>query len=312
MSKKSSFILNDESLVNSHGFILLNAGANLDRFKENPAMLFLHKQEEIIGSWDNIRVENSRLLADPVFDSEDPDSKKIEGKVERGFIKGASLGIEIKSAELRDIPGLGFVPVVTQWEAMEASLCAVPSNKASLRLYNNKGEVITSPEAIKLSIDNIINKSKSETQMEKILLTAEAASALNISKEPEPTAFNAAILALAAQRDKAVNDLQAHLQSQAKALVEGAIADGRLTADRRESFEKLAATDFKQAKEILDAIPPKQTFSDKTKTSGSQPSDRDDWNYLRWMKEDPKGLAELQSKDPEKFNQLKASYKSQH
>lgn len=309
MSEKNSFILNDESQVNAHGFILLNAGAKLDRFRSNPAMLFLHNQESIVGSWDNIRVEGAKLLADPVFDSEDPDSKKIEGKVNRGFLKGASLGININSAELREIPGIGYVPVVTSWEAMEASLCAVPSNMSALRLYNEKGELLTSAEAIKLSIDNLINKSKSDNQMEKILLTAEAATALKISKETELSVLNAAIVALAASKEQAENALKDHLKAQAKALLDTAIAEGRLTADKRESFETMALSNFKQAKDIIDSLPARQTFSDKTKKPGtSESGDREDWNYLRWMKEDSKGLAELSAKDPEKFAQLKASY----
>jgi hypothetical protein len=310
MSKKSSFILNDESLVNSHGFILLNSGADLERFKSNPVMLHSHREEQVIGSWDNVRVEGSKLMADPVFDTEDDDAKKIQGKVERGFLKGASLGINIKTAELRDIPSVGLVAAVTSWEVLEASIVAVPSNSMSLRLYNEKGERITSSEAIKLSIDNLINKSKPETQMEKILLTAEAATALNISKEPEAAALNAAIIALSVAKDKAENELKTHLTAQAKALVEGAITEGRLTADKRDSFEKLAISDFKQVKDLIDALPAKQTFSDKTRKGGAAMGDRDDWNYLKWAKEDPSGLATMQANDPEKFAQLKAAYKS--
>lgn len=312
MGKKSSFILNDESLVNSHGFILLNSGADLERFKTNPVMLHSHREEQVIGSWDNVRVEGSKLLADPVFDTEDDDAKKVQGKVERGFLKGASLGINIKTAELRDISSVGLVAAVTSWEVLEASIVAVPSNSMSLRLYNEKGEHITSSEDIKLSIDNLINKSKTEIKMEKILLTAEAAAALKITKEPEATALNAAIMELAASRDKAVSDLNAHLTAQAKALVDGAITSGRLTADKRESFEKLAISDFKQAKDLIDIIPARQTFSDKVKPAGSAEGNREDWDYMRWMKEDPSGLQELQAKDPERFTQLKASYKSHH
>lgn len=307
---KNSFVLNDESRLNSHGFVLLNTGGKFDRFKANPAMLHNHNEEELVGRWENLRVDGKQLLSDPVFDTEDDFSKKIAGKVERGFLKGASMGIYIEAAELQPLPGIGLVPVVTDWELLESSVVAVPSNQMSLRLYSKNGELLSSPDSIKLSIDSLINKNKPENQMEKILLTAEAATALNLSKEPEATALNAAIMVLAASKAKAENDLKAHLSAQAKALVDGAISEGRLTADKRESFEKLAMADFKQAKDIIDALPAKQTFSDKTKTPKSAAEGRDDWNYLKWAKEDPSGLAEMQTREPQRFAELKANYKS--
>jgi hypothetical protein len=57
-------------------------------------------------------------------------------------------------------------------------------------------------------------------------------------------------------------------------------------------------------------MPAKQTFSDKTKTGKTASEGRQDWNYLKWAKEDPKGLAKMQKEDPAAFAELKAGYKS--
>ena len=219
------------------------------------------------------------------------------------------MGLHIQDAELKNIPGLGLVPAVTRWELMEASLAPVPSGQTCLRLYNDKGELITSKEAIKLSIDSIIHKNNNNS-MDKIMLTAEAATCLKVSKEIDPTALNSAIMALAASRDEAVTELKKFNETRAKELVDGAIKEGKLTADRRESFEKLAATDFKQAKDLIDTLPAKQTFSDKIKNPKSVAADRQGWDYLKWAKEDSIGLAKLQRENPTEFAELKAAYKS--
>jgi HK97 family phage prohead protease len=284
-------------------------GGNFERFRENPVMLYLHEQEQLIGRWENLRVDGSKLIADEVFDTEDPEAMKVSGKVDRGFLKGSSMGLHIQEAELKDIPGLGLVPCVTKWELMEASLAPVPSGQTCLRLYNDKGELITSKEAIKLSIDSIIHKND-KLPMDKIMLTAEAATCLSVSKEIDPTALNTAIMALAASRDEAVNELKKFNETRAQELVAGAISQGRLSADKKESFEKLAIADYKQASDLIDSLPVKQTLSDKI-TPGGKSADkgRDDWNYLKWAKEDPKGLAKMQTEDPTRFSELKASYK---
>ena len=70
MSKKT-FILHDESL-NSKGFRMLTAGANLTEFRKNPVMLLMHDDYNMpIGRWENIRVEGTKILAEPVFDEKD-------------------------------------------------------------------------------------------------------------------------------------------------------------------------------------------------------------------------------------------------
>jgi HK97 family phage prohead protease len=303
------FVLNDESRLNSYGFLVLNVGGSFERFKDNPVMLYLHEQEQLIGRWENLRVDGSKLIADEVFDTEDPEAMKLSGKVDRGFLKGSSMGLHIQDAELKNIPGLGLVPAVTKWELMEASLAPVPSGQTCLRLYNDKGELITSKEAIKLSIDSIIHKNNNNS-MDKIMLTVEAATCLKVSKEIDPTALNSAIMALAASRDEAVTELKKFNETRAKELVEGAIREGKLTADRRESFEKLAITDFNQAKDLIETLPAKQTFSDKTKSPKTAADDRADWSYLKWAKEDSVGLAKMQRENPTEFAALKAAYKS--
>ena len=312
------FILNDESVLTSHGFIVLNAGGKFDRFRANPVMLNSHDDRGVIGRWLNLGVEGSKLQAETEFDVDDPEALKISGKVERGFIKGASMGIIIHDAEMRNLPVLGYNVVITNWELLEASPVAVPSNKGALRLYTKDGKAVLQSKEIKLSIESILNK---KNVMEKIMLSVEAAKALGVSKDPEITELNAAIMELSAkaetankQKETAEKVLSDHVSKLASDLVDAAVSAGKITADKKEAYVKLAIADFKQAKDILDSLPGKENISGKVSALGAnkQAIDRADWDYLKWLKEDRAGLAEMASKDPEGFAALKASYRSKH
>ena len=116
----TSFVLSDGRSVNNHGFRIDLQGVNLDRFKANPVMLYQHDIERIIGRWDNIRVEDNRLMADAVFDMEDAQGKEVSRKVEAGFLKGCSLGIIVE--DMQEVDG---VWVATRSEVFEASIVSV-------------------------------------------------------------------------------------------------------------------------------------------------------------------------------------------
>ncbi len=312
------FVLNDESVITAHGFVVLNSGGKFDRFRENPVMLDSHDECEVIGRWLNLTVAGSKLQAESEFDVDDPDALKISGKVDRAFLKGASMGIIINDAEMRNMPVLGYQIVVTDWELLEASIVGVPSNKAALRLYAKDGKTVLAADEIKLSLDSIINQKQI---MEKITLSGEAAKVLGLGKEPEITDLNAAIMEMSASltaannaKIKAEKELSDHQVKQATDLVELAVKEGRITADKKDSYVKLATTDFKQAKDIIDSLPAKETLSTKVTNLGGnkQAAGRESWDYMKWLKEDPSGLAEMATNDPEGHATLKASYKSKY
>ncbi len=314
-----TFVLNDESVLTSHGFLVNNAGGKFDRFKENPVMLDSHDDRCVIGKWNNLIVSGTQLKADSEFDMEDPDAVKISGKVDRGYIKGASMGIIPLEAENIEIPGLGTQLVLTSWELVEASPVAVPSNKAALRLYAKDGKTVLKLEEIKLSLETIINKRNTNMEKKEIKLSVDAAKVLGLGIEPEPIELNAAIMELSGKlslattaKEKAEKTLNDHNEALANELVNLAVKEGRITADRKESFTKLAINDYKQAKDLLESMPAKETLSTKLKKDGDKtPAGREDWNYMKWLKEDAVGLKAMEINDNAKFLELKANYKKQ-
>lgn len=298
------YILNDESVVNSHGFVLLNAAGRFERYNANPVMLFNHEADKLIGQMTGLRVEGTKLIGTPSFDEEDTLAVKCKRQGEKGFLKGCSPGIILHAVELRVTPDGEERITVTDWTLCEVSLVSVPSNQNALRLYNVRGEVIPDDQ-VKLSIESLLNNNTGK-EMDRIILTAEAYAALGLkSAEADGKALSAAIMELKARAEKAEKEVEEARKEKASGLVELAVREGRITAEKKDQFVKLALSDFAMAKEILEAIPARERLSARIVHKTATTNDRAGWTYLRWAKEDPEGLRRMKETDPEGFEELK-------
>lgn len=306
---EDEYVLNDESVINSHGFVLLNSAGRFERYNANPVMLFNHDGANLIGQITGLRVEGTKLIGKAVYDEEDTLGAKCKRQAKKGILKGCSPGIIINAVELRTMPGGEERVTVTDWELCETSLVSVPSNRNALRLYNRQGVEIPDDQ-VKLSIEALLNvNKKTEEEMKEIILTSEAYVALGLkSNEADGKSISAAIMELQARVEKAEKELEDQRKLKANELVALAIKDGRITADKKEAFEKLALADYDTAKSTLEAIPAKESLGAKVTHSTGKTAiadERKDWTYLKWAKEDPEGLKKMKAEDPEAFEELK-------
>ena len=148
---KKTFVLSDES-VNCYGFRVLTDGISLEAFKENPVMLWNHtrswndREDTIlpIGRWENLRAEGGKLLGDACFDMEDPFAAKIANKVEKGFIRGCSIGIEIleRSESSEHVVNGQTRATVKRCKLNEVSITDIPANANAVSLYDANGNII--------------------------------------------------------------------------------------------------------------------------------------------------------------------------
>lgn len=299
------FVWNDETVVNSFGFMVKNAGGRFARFDSNPVMLLQHKQDDVIGRWKDRRIEGTQLLATPEYDEADDKALKIKGKVERGFMKGCSMGIEPLEWEITTMPDGSVVPVVTKWDWYETSLCSVPSNGSAVRLYEKGREL--SVKEIKNKVVELTMSNQNNPVME-FKLTIDAYKALQLGENAGTPEISAAIIALKAKADEALNSIAAQKKTAAEELVQTALSKGQITADKKESFVALAISDYNQAKTILSAIPEKKEVGPKVKEGNhTELAGRDDWDITRWRKEDPAGLQLMKKQEPERYNALTSS-----
>lgn len=126
---KVTFVVSDES-INYLGEIVLTSGIDTTKFERNPVMFYMHERATVIGRWENIRKEDDKLLADAVFDDTTPIGKQVKDQVEKGFLRAASINIEIKEQKIID-----GVDTITKSILEEISIVDVPGNKNALKLY---------------------------------------------------------------------------------------------------------------------------------------------------------------------------------
>ena len=126
-------VLCDSTTINSYGFRTDVKGIDLERFKKNPVMLYNHNPLQVIGKWENIDIFGDQLIAEPVFDMEDPFAAEVARKVEQGFIKGCSMGIVIK--KLTQTKG---IDTAINSVLLEASIVSIPADENALVVYEDE------------------------------------------------------------------------------------------------------------------------------------------------------------------------------
>ena len=270
MSKPKSFVLHDESL-NTYGFRMLTSGANLEEFKKNPVMLLNHSDYSLpIGRWENIRIEGTQILADPVFDLNDPQGREAERKVREGFLRAASIGAWPPEEKSTDpalmLPGQ-TQPTVTKWTVREASICTIGANHNALVFYDRATEQpidLQAQGAVVKLMDNIHSPNSNRMTLNQILNLADTASEAdqqaavrNLQADNERLRGENKTLSDAI--DKVNQQKKEAQKAEALALVDAAVKDGRISASGKATFIALFDKDFESAKLTLSAITPRQS-----------------------------------------------------
>lgn len=278
--KKHTFVIHDESL-NSYGFYMVTAGAEIKQFKKNPIMLWNHNRPSSwrgstndvlpIGHWENIRIEGTQIFADAVFDSDDF-SQKIAKKVEEGTLRMASVGARIitESTDTKYIkPGQRYATVL-KWKLREASIVDIGANDNALALYDKKGgEIELSDNAETIPLTEI-TKSNIET------MDIETLQILNLQEGASDQAVRTAVQSLIDQNaqltseksdlDKQLTTVKGQLKvftdkekeqrtTEAATLTDAAVTDGRLDAKQKDRVLKMFEGDHDGTKAFLADLP---------------------------------------------------------
>ena len=151
------FVLIDFEKTNRYGHKVDKASFDMAAFEKNPVMLYMHQRGEVLGRWEDIKMSGSTITAMPVFDEQDEKAFELKGKVERGFIKAASLAFG-GECYMKD-------GVLYSAEVLETSLVDVPAYRESLIKNVSNTNVIfyTNLNGIEMSeIKETNDQSKSE------------------------------------------------------------------------------------------------------------------------------------------------------
>lgn len=291
------FVLSDESL-NSYGFRVLTEGIDLDSFKKNPVMLWNHTRSWSdkdnamlpIGKWTDIRMEEGRLTAEAEFDMDDPFAAKIANKVEKGMVNMCSIGIRVlEESESPEhlLPGQTR-RTVTKCVLREVSVVDIGANANAVALYDKEGNIV------ELNADGgcavgLINQPKKESEMElkkiaKQLGLAETATEAEVeariaelnAEKPEKTEQPAEVQELKDRIAALENEKQEAVNTRITELVEQAVSEKRITADKKNHFVELGKkVGVMQLKETLACMNPAMKPTDFIAGgSGSAPTDK--------------------------------------
>ena len=311
--KTITFVLSDQSL-NNKGFRVLTSGADLQQFQKNPVMLYCHDGRMLpIGTWQNIRTEGDRLLADAVFDLDDPFAAQVARKVEKGIIRCCSIGfdiIEVSTDPNLMLPGQPL-PTVTRWRLMECSICAIGANPAAMKLKAGQHMTLSreiniqnlqtkpgplSPQNTQGAQNNqtIINQN-SNTMAEKTENQELAQLRQELADERQKNQT------LTQERDTLRTAAQQARDNEISGLLSAAVADGRITEAARPQWDKLLHADLDNGKAALAALAPRASLSQTLKENGG----KSEFAGKSWNELDRAGrLAAYKEQDPEGFRTL--------
>ncbi len=303
MAFKKTFVLSDET-VNSYGFRIITAGIRLDNARKNLPCFYDHKTWEIpLGHWENLRVENNRLLGDLIINGDNDREKSYINKIENGDIKGASIGADpITWSDSPMVLNQGQTrPTLTECDLFEASITPLPGNTGALALKHKENLVTLSAN----NSNDIIPQLKKEPNMKAI--------ALKLDLKEDATEGD--IL-------QAIGNIQLS-KTNAEAMNATVLAEAQkdLKEDQKEIFVSLSKTDPVQALKYVqmckitpDVAAPAAngktaTIAEMIKLGKETPAStegKNSYDYLQ--KHNAVELARIQKEEPEKYAQLAREY----
>ena len=268
--------------VNSYGTRVLTSGIDLEQFKRNPVLLWMHRrawdgQSMPIGKIDNLRVENGKLIGTPVFDQNDEFARKIESKWESGFLRMASAALE--PTEVNPAPALALAgqtrATVTRSKLVEVSIVDIGGNDEALQLCGADGKQLKLaagedvPALPLLKLNEPEPTSENETgggeeinNNNKQLKTAMNKEQLMLLGLPEGASDEQATAALQLMKTKADSAETLQLAAVTRC-VDQAIADKKILATQRDHYIKLGkAAGAEMLADTFKAMPTQQKPTD--------------------------------------------------
>lgn len=257
------------------------------------------------------------MLADAVFDENNPLGKEVKERVDNGFLRSASIGVSILNYEKID-----NVDTVTDCELAEVSIVDIPSNQNAVKLFNKKGLVI-------LNLRELDNEDKDlRTQLLEVLKlpatvtdgeVVETVTALAGNSTPqEPDTEKAlhlgyvdssqlALLKHMARVDgagfrKFMQDKEQEAAESIDKELKQAIRQGKIITLERGVFENIGKQlGVKALKEVLDVMPEKASFAELLSLNRNDMTNRANWGLKEYRKYDPQALRD----DPELYARLR-------
>lgn len=228
--------------VNSYGFRVLTAGIDLEQYKRNPVLLYMHERGNVIGYVKDLVAGNGEVTGELVFDEASELSRRCKKQYEVGSLRMVSIGLDPKeTSEAKELLLEGQTrPTVTKSKLIEVSLVDIGANDDAI-VMKNDGTTIELEKDGNCLLPLLNNKPLNQTTMDlkaialKLGLPETADEATILAKIAELQREAEASVTLKAENDKLK-------LASITTLVDTAVADKKITVENREHFINLGKT----------------------------------------------------------------------
>lgn len=306
MSKRVR-ISNDS--LNSYGTRVLTAGMNVEQYCRNPVLLYMHERGNVIGYVKDVKVENDEVTGELVFDEATELSKRCKKQFEFGSLKMVSAGLDIieMSEDAAHLVAGQTSPTITKSKLFEVSVVDIGANDDALVL-THKGKTITLGRDGECPLPELSNnKQKTKSEMEQKAIALQLGLP-ETATEAEITAKLGELKAAKEENAKLQKEKDALTLANITSLVEKAIGEKRIGADKKQQFidlgKKIGAEELEST---FSAMSPQVKLSAVLGQHGTAKTETATYKKLSEVPGDK--LVELRKQQPDEYKRLyKAEY----
>ena len=292
--------------VNCYGFRVLTAGIDVEQYKRNPVLLYMHERGNVVGYVNDLKVENDEITGELMFDCASEQSERCQKQFEFGSLRMVSAGLEIietseDSAML--VPGQTR-PTITKSRLFEVSVADVGANDDAIVLEKDGKRIMLSKDGT-CGLPLIThNNNQSNKEMEQKVIALQ----LGLPETATENEINAKLAQLKALQQEN-ETLKAEKQTLAEAriaqLVDTAIAEKRLDAQHKEQFVKLGGQiGAEELEKTLQAMKPQVKLSAMLGHQGSAPGSASEKTYTKLSEVPADELVKLRADNVEEYKRL--------
>ena len=302
--------MTDDSL-NSHGSRVLTSGVDIDQYKRNPVLLYMHERGKVIGYMKEIEVKDGEITGEPVFDCATELSKQCKRQWEVGSLRMVSIGIDV--LELSEKPEHLMdgqtAPTITKSKIFETSIVDIGANDNALVMRHN-GKQITLGKDSENPLPMLSNKPQTTNHQMELKTMALQLGLPETADEAAVVGKIGELNRMATEMEQLKKEKEALTLAQVTTAVETAIRENRLTADKKEHFINLGkSVGIETLKTTLDAMAPAARLSKVVNPASdvTSPAGQKTYSKLSEVPEDE--LRKMRGENPEEYRRLfKAEY----
>ena len=292
--------------VNCYGFRVLTAGIDVEQYKRNPVLLYMHERGNVVGYVNDLKVENDEITGELMFDCASEQSERCQKQFEFGSLRMVSAGLEI--IETSEDPAMLVPgqtrPTITKSRLFEVSVADVGANEDAIVLEKDGKRIMLSKDGT-CGLPLIThNNNQSNKEMEQKVIALQ----LGLPETATENEINAKLAQLKALQQEN-ETLKAEKQTLAEAriaqLVDTAIAEKRLDAQHKEQFVKLGGQiGAEELEKTLQAMKPQVKLSAMLGHQGSAPGSASEKTYTKLSEVPADELVKLRADNVEEYKRL--------